>query len=154
MLKTVTYKVENVKDILLEVAPILVEHWLEIEEDIDKIGFKPDYAKYLGLQDLGMLFCAVVRVDGKIVGYCSTIVSPHLHHSNDVFAINDILYLKKEHRKGLIGYKFIKFVEEQLKLRKVSKIIWPVKKKYNFGKLLQRLGYRDEEVHYCKFIGD
>lgn len=148
------FKVEPLQDILLEMAPLLVEHWLEIGVNREQIPLSPDFSKYIALQDAGVLHCVSVRVEGKLVGYSLTFLQPHLHYSKNLFALNDIIFISKDYRKGTLGFKLIKFVEDEMKRKDVSKIVYHIKTAHNFGKILERLGYTAEEINYCKYIGD
>jgi hypothetical protein len=68
--------------------------------------------------------------------------------------VNDVLFLKKSHRKGSAGVKLIRAAEKVLRDKGVGKIHWHVKVHHDFGLLLERLGYCREEVVWGKYVGE
>jgi GNAT superfamily N-acetyltransferase len=71
-----------------------------------------------------------------------------------VFAVNDILYLKKEYRKGRTGIKLIKFAEEYLRDDGVSVLNINTKVHKPFDVLMKHMGFGLIERVYSKYIGD
>ena len=61
-------------------------------------------------------------------------------------AYNDIIVLKAEYRKGLTAFKLIKFVKSELKKRGVVLHQISMKRKHDFGRLLERLGDTETEI--------
>ncbi len=151
---SITYQVEKLVKILPEVTELIKEHWKEIAHDQDKIKLNPNWGKYIELEQQNIIHIITVREKRKIIGYNCFIVMPHLHHRDHIFAVNDVLFLKKEYRKGMVGIKLIKRSEQYLSLLNVSKIYITSKVNTTLGKLLPRLGYEKEEENYSKYIGD
>ena len=59
------YEAENLRDILEELKPLLKEHWEEVAWYKDKIKLKPDYEKYLGMEDQDKLLVIKDFFSGK-----------------------------------------------------------------------------------------
>lgn len=91
------------------------EHWEDRQSGIKGWEIEPDLQKYRMLDSLGMLFCYVARIDGKIVGYFSAITSPALHHKTKKVANHDLLFVDPAYKKSGIARRLIKFACEDLK---------------------------------------
>ena len=150
----ITYEVEEVANVLDEVKPLLEKHWNEIALHKDNIALKPDYDKYLLLDKMNMLQLVTARDDGKLIGYFVSFIQPHMHYKDNLFAMNDILYIDPEYRKGSVGYKLFKHAEKFLKEVGVDVIMIHSKVKNDFKPLMDRLGFERVEYTYSKYIGD
>ena len=132
----------NVKD---EAKPLLQEHWEEIALNKEDIKLEPDWQRYATLADQGVLRIYTAREDGELKGYFVVMVMPSLHYSSHLFAMNDILFLKKECRKGTTGIKLIKHAVQDLKSIGTKLVHINEKKKQDFGLILDRLGFEHIE---------
>ena len=132
----------NIKN---EIKPLLQEHWKEIALHQDDIKLEPNWNTYSRLADQGALRVYTARKSGELVGYFVCIVMPSLHYMRHLFANNDILFLKKSERKGTAGIRLIKFAIEELKKDGVTLINVNVKKKQDFGKVLEHLDFEHVE---------
>lgn len=118
------------------------EHWREIGIfDKDKIKLSPDWDAYKTLGKANALKLFLVRNNDVTVGYAIFIVVNHPHYKTVKVAENDIIYIKKEFRKGLTGYKFIKYCKEKLK-DKVGIITLSMKANRSFLPITERLGFK------------
>ena len=63
-----------------------------------------------------------------------------------------IFFIKKEKRKGFVGIKLLKFMEESLKAKGVQKIYMGHKLHINLTPILERLGYKQIEKLFTKVI--
>jgi hypothetical protein len=132
----------NVKN---EIKPLIQEHWKEIALHQDDIKLEPNWNTYSRLADQGALRVYTARKSGELVGYFVCIVMPSLHYMRHLFANNDIIFLKKSERKGTAGIRLIKFAIEELKKDGVTLINVNVKKKQDFGKVLEHLEFEHVE---------
>ena len=132
----------NIKN---EIKPLIQEHWKEIALHQDDIKLEPNWNTYSRLADQGALRVYTARKSGELVGYFVCIVMPSLHYMRHLFANNDILFLKKSERKGTAGIRLIKFAIEELKKDGVTLINVNVKKKQDFGKVLEHLDFEHVE---------
>lgn len=137
-----------------DIEKLLAEHWEEIALNKDKIKLKPDWFGYEQMYMMGRLCIVTARDKGVVVGYAVFILMRHLHYSSNVYALNDVLFLKKSHRKGTAGFRLLRAAEQILRDKGVSKINWHVKVHHDFGVLLKRLGYQLEETVWGKCVGE
>lgn len=148
----ITYQEETYEYLKEEIIPLLVEHWKEIGTfDKANIKLKPNWAWYKALSDGDFLYVTTVRKDTELIGYCVCIVAPHIHYSDIMVAENDILFLRKKYRKGLIGYKLLRYTISRLK-QKVQLITIGTKIKYNFSSVLTKLGFKLTEYKFTMEI--
>jgi GNAT superfamily N-acetyltransferase len=129
-------------------------HWEEIAVNKDKIKLNPDWDTYHTLENSGKLRIFTARVKEELVGYFVVITGSNLHYKDHVFAVNDILYLKKEYRKGRTGIKLIKFAEKYLRDDGVSVLNINTKVHKPFDVLMEHMGFGLIERVYSKYIGD
>ena len=87
----------------------------------------------------------------ELVGYCAMGVSRHLHWSQTVWAIQDVLYVVPEHR-GIAAVDFIRWMDAHL-FREVNVIARHVTLLNDFGRTLERMGYREIEKTYVLVRG-
>lgn len=151
--KKVTYQVERVAEVIEEIKPLLEAHWGEIALYRDRFPLRPDYGKYLHLDSVGMALVATVRAGGVLIGYAVYFIMPHLHYQDCRIAMNDILYIKPEHRRGRVGIRLLGFAEDRLRQAGVDRILQHVKTQHDFGRLLERIGYEETERTFEKLLG-
>lgn len=134
-----------------ETMPLLVAHWREIAHDLT-IPLSPDWERYYALQDAGSIRVYTARRDGEIIGYAVFIVNRNLHYSTSVQAVQDILFIREDLRRGTLGTRLIKFSEEQLKQEGVQVVVHHIKAKHDWSPLIERLGYSLVDLIYLKRI--
>ncbi|CAG2132560.1 GNAT family N-acetyltransferase [Cupriavidus numazuensis] len=149
----ITYQVEAWPDIVNEIRPLWREHWEEVGTDRDRIPLDVDEAAYLHLHRIGELQVLTVRRDGAIVGYHIAIVRPHIRYRTTLVAITDVYYVRPDARKGMVGVNLFRQAEKHLSARGAKKLFTGTKKSLDMGPILIRLGYREAESLYTKFIG-
>lgn len=138
----ITFQEEEWPDIVEEMKPLLQTHWRELGPFNKKqIPLKPNWEWYQIIYDNKQLHIVTARNNQKLIGYYVSIITSHIHYMDTLIAENDCLYLQKEYRKGLTGYKLIKFAVEQLKI-KVQIIILSMKAEQSFLPLAGRLGFK------------
>jgi len=117
-------------------------HWEEIGAfNKQKIRLLPDWDVYRAMGKQNRLITFTVREDSTLIGYSIFILANHHHYKATSLAENDILYLKPEFRKGLTGYRFIKYCVEKLK-KEFDVIILSMKAEYSFEPIVKRLGFK------------
>jgi len=148
------YQLENLASVRGEVDSLFYKHWEEIAVNKDKIKLNPDWSFYETADTAGLLGIYTIRESGNLVGYFFVLARPNPHYKDHVFAVNDLLFIDPDYRKGLAGLKLIKFAEEDLKSRGVSVLVINTKVHKPFDALLERLGFENVERSYSKFIGE
>lgn len=147
------FAIENLAKVRREIEPLLMEHWNEIALNKDIIKLNPDWREYARLDEINALRIYTARKDDELMGYFVIIVSRSLHYKDHLFANNDIVFLTKPARKGLTGFKLIKFAIESLKAEGVSKLHINTKTHQPFDPILERLGFEEIETVFSKVLG-
>lgn len=142
------FALENYTTIKNEIKPLIEEHYKEIALNQEHIKLNPDWKQYARLDSINALRCFTYRKDGELVGYFVVIVNKSLHYQDHLFASNDVVFIKKGHRRGLTGYKLIKGALEHLKNEGVSLVTINTKVHQPFDKILERLGMNKIEHVY------
>lgn len=150
----ITYTTETLRDCLDEMLPILEDHFKEVNYHQSQVPHEPDWDGYVQLENARMLHVAVARDDGKMVGYCSTVINTSLHHRNNTFGVNDALYVLPEYRKTSVAYGLLTYVFAELKSMGVDTVHLAMKVSHPFDELCEGLGMQLEERMYSKYIGD
>lgn len=149
----VSYTVESAESVIQEGFNLIKEHWEEIAFYKEEVPLAPDYDKYRQLEESGQLFVVTARDDNdSLVGYSVYIIQQGLHYVSTKFAINDLVFISKEHRKGTAGIRLIKYAEQQLKKEGVEVIVMRVKDNKDFSKMLSFLGYDEMERTFSKYV--
>lgn len=128
-------------------------HYKEVAMYQDKIPLNPDYGKYYALEEVGILHIITVRDKEKLIGYFLSVITPNLHYSKNLFAVNDILYLDEDYRHLGVGQKMFNFAEAELSKKGVSVISIHMKTSLPFDSLCKGMGYDYAERNYTKYIG-
>jgi hypothetical protein len=136
---------------------LLFQHWEEVARDRLRIPLNPDWQRARMLERDKVLWTAALRREGKLVGYNSFCVYPHIHYRQTIHATNDVIYVDPAER-GIAGVKLVRGTEAMLKMLGVVKVIYhakltPVRGKTNtVGDLLERMGYIHFENLYSKLL--
>lgn len=150
----IVYQQEFLSTARPDAQELLKDHWEEIALNKEKIALNPDWEAYEKLEDDGKLKVFTARDNNKLIGYFVVIVGVNPHYKDHLFAINDIIYLDKDYRKGFTGIKIIKFAEKCLKEDGVSVLSINTKVHKPFDRVMVYLGFRPIERVYSKYIGD
>lgn len=152
MYDNVTFQIETLDECLEEMKPFLKLHWEEVALYKDKILLNPDYNKYYELEKIGILRISTARDEGKLVGYFISMIQPHIHYQDHLYAVNDILYLDESYRGADVAIGLFQFAEEDLKDLGVSVLIIAMKTAKPFDALCEALDYTNVERVYSKYI--
>lgn len=152
--KDTKFQRESLSAVREEIVPLLERHWEEIAVNKDKIKLNPDWEMYAKLEDAGVLGIYTARRDGKLIGYFVVVAERNIHYKDHIFAVNDIIYLAPEYRKGMVGFRLIKYAEQDLKSLGVSTLTINTKVHKPFDPLLERMGFSLKERVYSKYLGD
>ena len=127
--------------------PLLKAHHAEISDDAD-IPFDPNFDMYKKIEDLENMITFTVRKNGELIGYNSFFINFNLHFSSSFQAVQDVIYIGKEHRG--FGRSFIDWCNVELKKIGIQKVHYFVNKKHDFGSMLERSGFKLSEYFYSK----
>ena len=149
----ITYQQEALVSVVRDVTELARLDWEEINHDNEAYPFDPDWDLYEILEDSGALSIFTARDDGKLVGYFSVVKSPSLHSKGKFISCNDVIYLHKDYRKGFVGVRLFKFVEDCLKEDGCTNLQVIFTEQYDITSLLTRLGYSHIESKFEKRLG-
>ena len=136
----ITFQKESPEPFTQQALELFKKHYSEIAERKDVIKLKPNLKSYNMLYEKGALEIHTIRNDGELIGYSLWFISNHIHYADSVTANSDVLYISPEHRKGMIGVKFIKWTTEEIKKRNPQRIMFHVKPFLDYSPILERIG--------------
>lgn len=141
----------SVSESIGQVHALLVEHWHEVAKNKQLMVLKPNLPAYERLEAAGMLISLGAFVGAEMVGYSVSTVQPHLHYADLVYAQNDVLFVREQHR-GRLGLKLIRETERAAKDRGARMMMWHAKPGTTLDLLLPRLGYGIQDVIYAREV--
>ena len=136
----ITYQKESFSKFVEDGKELFTKHNLEVVDQKDNILLDVNYKAYFKLEALDRLEVHTIRDDKKLIGYSLWMLFHHMHYKTSLTATSTLIYVIPEYRKGLLGYKFIKWSIEKIKKRGVQRILMGIKPDHDFGKILERLG--------------
>lgn len=135
-------------------ANSLESHWNELANNKDRIKLNPDVDKYQTLMDMGYLHNIAVECEGEIIAYSVVIAQPHLHYSNNVFAMVDVIYVAESHRNSRVGIELINKTEVMAMGLGADVLTYHTKPNHPaIEKILYKKGYSHMENIIGKFVG-
>ena len=147
------FQEESYFDVKDDIKPLLEKHWDESAQYKDKIKIDPDWNAYKIAYISNILKIYTVRDNDDLVGYLIVSVVPNMHSKGHILASCDLIYVIPEARKGMTGYKLIKYAESKLKELGVSVFNINTLVDAPFDSLMERMSYNLVERAYSKYIG-
>ncbi|CAB4165197.1 hypothetical protein UFOVP821_25 [uncultured Caudovirales phage] len=139
------YSLENYEQVRDEIEDLIEMHWREIAHWHD-IPLKPDWAAYERLAAQGALRVYTVRTaTSRLIGYAVFFVRHNVHYSTSLQAVQDILFLLPAHRGAAVGAGLVQYAEDDLRTLDVQVVYHHVKHAFDFGPMLERMGYERVE---------
>jgi len=135
-----------------EITPLLKAQWEEIANYREAIPLDVDFDAYRRFDEQGKLLMLMARERGLLIGYAIFFLLNTVHYKGSLFALNDVIYLRPEHRKGSAGLRLIREAELSCMEAGVVKISWHVKPTNDMQKLLELRGYKVEEINLGKLL--
>lgn len=135
----VSFQEESLLAVWGEARPLMERHAAEVG-CLPGLKLQPNVEAYSRGVEAGYLRAFTMRgAKAELVGYCSMGVSPHLHWSQTVWAIQDVLFVEPG-RRGIRAVEFILWMDEQLfkdvdAITRFSTLACP------YGRTLERMGY-------------
>ena len=144
------YRQEILQTAFSDALELFKLHWDEVALNKDFIELNPDYDSYHQHEQNDNLKIFTAREDKQLVGYFAVIVTYSLHYCDHKFATNDVIFMHKDHRKGMAGMKLIKFAMECLAEDGVSVLMMNTKVHRPYDAVLKRLKFDHIENVYSK----
>jgi hypothetical protein len=139
-----------------EALPLLEKHRQELAQFPD-IPLQVNLDHYRSQEKAGVLRIFTARLnrgpaDAKtLIGYAVFVVFPNPHYSSSLQAVQDVLYIDPEQRKGATGLGLVNFSEQQLQAEHVQVIYHHVKTAHPIlGSILKHKGYAEVETVWAK----
>jgi len=150
----VTYAVETFDEAFGELGELFAENHKESGVFPDKIDLNVLDDFYEWSSENGNVRFHIARDDGKVVGYTVTFIGNHPHYQDKVFATNDVLYITPDYRKTSVAKDLIEFVEKDMKDTGVDVMSFHTKCDNPCRKLMESVGFKEDEIQYFKYIKD
>jgi hypothetical protein len=138
--------------LIAEMKPL----WEAHHEEIPQLGLPldPDLALYKSMADKNMLRIFTVRLgdgeDSLLVGYQVFGVMRHPHRRYSFEAIQQLLYLEPECRKGWTAIRFLRYCWHALEVEGVRVIHHQIDARHDFGHLFERAGFVLTDLTYAR----
>jgi len=147
----VTYQEEQLKDFVHEFDKLLKPHMAEINIT-QKYGFefKPDYLKYMKLQEVGVLTVLTCRSNKELIGYTFFNIFNGIRFPDCKTAREDLYYIKPEFRGQGLGKKLFIETEKLLKEKGANQVIFTTKTYQDYSHIFESLGYEFYEKQFSK----
>lgn len=131
-------RIVDPSEYMAQARELIAANWAETGFDFP---FAPDEAAYAQLARMGMMF-AVAAFDGDaIIGYCTVMVSPHMHNPAVVVAANDALFVAPAYRGGTAAARIIRAAEAEAAQRGAGRFLWHCRAGTTLAQVLTRHGY-------------
>jgi GNAT superfamily N-acetyltransferase len=148
---SVVFKVEQWSDVLHELRPLFSLLWEDVALDKERFVAKHDDVKYTALDKAGILHLVTARLDGTLIGYFVSMLTPNPHYVDaGLMAFTDQYYIIPEYRKGNTGLKLFAFVEKCWLEKGVVKAYNSHKLHRDRGPMFRMLGWKPTDLIYTK----
>ena len=133
-------------DYLSQATDLMVSHWQENESELTDQGPNPYLPMYYAMEKADMMIMLGCFEGTVMVGYAIAFVYPHPHYGI-VFAQHDVLFVRKDMRRGSLGLRLIHRVKEEAKARGARFICWHAKPGSAMDKILRTRSVLEELVY-------
>lgn len=149
-MRGIYFQREMSQDLWPEIGPLLEQHYDEVAKFKD-IPLEPDVDAYNAMEEAGKLRCFTARDCGKLIGYVVFICGSHLHYKSLRTAMQDVLFLSPEARKGTTALRFFDFFEKRLQAEGWHMTLQHQKPAHPaLGVVCQRRGYEVMDIMWAK----
>lgn len=138
----------TVADLREAAADLFQRNWGEVERGHWRLDI--DWPMYERLEQLGNLIVLGAFSGGRCVGYCTMILSRHMHAIDTVMAQNMVIFVDPAERSRGHGIALMKAAEQEARERGAKQVLWHAKTGSRMERVLTGLGYSDYERTYLK----
>ena len=146
----VSFSVASISETWNEALPLMRENHLECGP-LAQEHFKPDRERYVLLERAGAIMAYAAREGKDLVGYCTHMVSAHLHYPALKWALQDAFFVRP-HARGRVAIRFLKWMDEHLAKEGVDVVMRQSSTRKPWGPVLVRAGYAEIETGYMRRI--
>lgn len=145
-------RLASIEDNLQAILALGQEHFSEVEEPRDNSAlFAPNYADYIRRQKAGNLVNFMLFFNEVPVGYMMMEIGKSRIHGK-LIAQEDIFFIAKEHRRGFLGFQFMRYAHSVLHDLGVHEVSAGFKTTKNLGMLYKRAGFTHAAEFYTKVL--
>lgn len=130
-----------------KIVSLMRDNWDETGFDFE---FNPSADAYQKVVDCNAMFVIAAFDGDDVIGYCTMIISPHLHNTDVIVASNDALFVAKPYRNGMTSGRLIKAAEDEAKRRGANRVLWHTRAGTSFAAMLERRGYQPSDIVVMK----
>lgn len=138
---TVSIHAEPFRSWFIEGAPLMRAHWEEVANWRDEVPLEVDVVRACAMEERAELRAWTVRDAGELAGYLVCLIGPHLHYRTTIHGWVDAVYLVPGLRSTGHGRALIERAIADLREAGVRRLACHVKLGYDFGPLLEQLGF-------------
>lgn len=129
-------------------------HWLETEKHRHGLALDPQYGELFASERAGRMLQFTARTPGgELVGHVRMYLGTS-RHTGTIFAEEDTLYIRPEHRGGMLVIALMRYAEAALRLIGAREIRADSKLLNKADVLMKRLGYTSVALKFHKFFED
>lgn len=114
-------EIVNPAEHIASLTALLQSNWSETGFDF---AFKPDVDSYRALFDAGACF-GVLATDGdRPIGYCTVVVTTHMHNTDVLVASSDAIFVAPKARGGTVSGRLLLEAEAEAGRRGAVRFAW------------------------------
>jgi len=147
----IDYRPVSFADFMSQSSALLQDHWVEVRRSATNYAPDPIIEVYQALEADGKLIAFGAYCDGEMVGYSVAILGNHLHY-RFLYCQHDVLFLRKDQRRGGVGLRLMQITEEAAKEAGAKFMTWHAKHDSPFKALLEKRGYGVEETLFWRAL--
>lgn len=148
------FNMERMEDVQHEIRPLHVAHWEETELHRHDLPFNPDYSTFVRYERANRYVLFTLRDEHlRLVGNCAMYLDMSTH-TQTLIASEDTLYLLPQARRGRMGFKFVRYIEDALRTIGAQEINISVKVINKADRFFKLAGYQHVENGLTKIIGE
>ena len=141
----VEFAVESFRAITRELLPLFERHAEEVS--VNRADPEPDLATYFAMEDVKRVSVVTARSGGELVGYAVLLFANHLHFREKT-AYVDLIYLRPDQRKGMVGVLLLRHAKEQASNMGANRLYADSTALRDISPVLQRAGFVLESHTY------
>ena len=116
----------------------------------DDIPLDPDLDMLEKLAKVGFFHVFTARMGTELVGYLMVMTAPLVFSRAVLAASQEALYIREDHRKGLLCARLLKASDDWLKKAGITLVTQRVHKDVDYSPLLIRMGYEYTDATYTR----
>jgi len=140
----------TVDEMLREAPKLFQDHWDEIALNKDVMVLKPNEPVYRAMEREGQLLILGAYKGGELIGYSVNFLVRHPHYADLQVCQNDLLFIAREHRAGVLGVRLIRVTESAAKARGAQLMLWHAKEGSALAKIMPRMGCKVQDIIFSK----